>query len=472
MLSNPLIQRYRYSVLRPSHFFVYMTIYISVVILLLFINYTIYKYQDTFCTLQDLCKAIYYQFLAFEIIVLWFWGALSSASAIKDEITGKTYDFFRMLPLTARQKAVGILFGKNLVILLLGAISCIFLVLFGTVGQLGANLQIQTFLALFSITILVNSVALLLSFTPDQKTQKTNVLILLVLFFFLANFMIGVLSSLYKTENLEDAKAWFFVIKLPIFILISLIALYFSCWAIKGILRKFTREDEPLFTRKGALLFMVGFEFILLGLFYPLLGKSSDIEISYLYWMFSLAAALIIPLGALRSFDKYLEYIGLVREKSGSKSVVLHLLVYSNISLVLGLFAIWSAGSLATIFISEIELIQGLSQMLVLFSFYIFLTLLLEVYTLYKPSSGKIGHLLCFIVGVYAILPLILSGIFESKIIYMYSPLGFLFKIMDTSGTSIILLTSIWVVNTLLCVIPLLLVQTRYSHILALRQKM
>jgi len=158
MLNNPLIQRYRYSVLRPSHLLIYITIYISVVMLLLFINYTIYKYQDTFCTQQDLCKGIYYQFLAFQIVVLWFWGAFSSSSAIKEEITGKTYDFFRMLPLTAQQKAIGILFGKNLVVLLLGAISCAFLIFFGSMGGLSANLQIQTFLVLLSITILVNSI--------------------------------------------------------------------------------------------------------------------------------------------------------------------------------------------------------------------------------------------------------------------------------------------------------------------------
>jgi hypothetical protein len=132
--------------------------------------------------------------LTFQIIVLWFCGAFSSASAIKEEITGKTYDFFRMLPLTAHQKAIGILFGKNLIVLLLGAISCAFLIFFGSMGGLSANLQIQTFLVLFSITILVNSTALLSSINPSQKSKKANVFTIVLLGFIFAPFIISALG--------------------------------------------------------------------------------------------------------------------------------------------------------------------------------------------------------------------------------------------------------------------------------------
>ena len=67
---------------------------------------------------------------------------------------------------------------------------------------------------------------------------------------------------------------------------------------------------------------------------------------------------------------------------------------------------------------------------------------------------------------------LILSAIFEIKIIYLYSPLGFFFHILDKPYTDILFLTSIWVINALLCIIPILLVKKRYSYILTLRQKM
>ena len=262
------------------------------------------------------------------------------------------------------------------------------------------------------------------------------------------------------------------MIKLPVLILISLIALYFSCWAVKGILRKFTREDEPLFTRKGALLFMLGFELILLGLFYQHLEKG-ETGISYTYWMISLLAVLVVPFGAIRSFEKYLEYSGLIRANSGSNvNAISRILPHSNISLALGLFVIWSAFSVAVILIGRMEFLQGLYRIWILFTFYLFLMLLLELNILYKSLSSKIGHLLIFIAGVYAILPPILSATFESDTLYVHSPFGFFWALIEEPHTSIPSLTSVWVVNVLLCVVPILLIRKRYSHILKLRQKM
>jgi len=472
MMGNPLIQRYRYSLLRPSHLLVYVTIYISVVLLLLFVNYAFYKHQDTFNSPQELCRGIYFQFLAFQIIILWIWGGFSSASAVKEEITGKTYDFFRMLPLAAHQKTVGILIGKNLVILLLTAINCLLLILSGSIGRLSVNLQSQIFLVLFSIAILINSIGLLSSINPNLKSKKTNALAIVALVFLFGPFLFGSLGALSEIAKLEQVRAWFFAIELPVLILISLVALYFSCWAIIGILRKFTREDEPLFTRKGALLFMLGFELILLGLFYHYLGKA-ETETSYIYWIISLLAVLAVPFGAIRTFDKYLEYSGLFREKSGSNvNNFSRILLHSNISLALGLFAIWTIGSIAIILISRMEFLRGLYWIWILFSFYLFLMLLLELNILYKPVSAKIGLLLCFIAAVYAILPPILSAILESDVLYLHSPVGFFWIMIDEPYTEIPSLISVWVVNILLCLVPALLIRKRYSYIPKLRQKM
>ena len=77
-----------------------MTIYIGVVALLLFLNYTFYKYQSAFRTLTDFYKGLYAQFLFFQSLVLWAWCAHNSGSALKDEVSAKTYDFFKMLPLS------------------------------------------------------------------------------------------------------------------------------------------------------------------------------------------------------------------------------------------------------------------------------------------------------------------------------------------------------------------------------------
>ncbi len=472
MLKNPLIQRYRYSLLRPSHVLVYLTIYISVVLLLLFINYTLYIYQDTFSSPQELCRSIYSQFMAFQVMLLWIVGPFSSASAVKEEITGKTYDFFRMLPLSAYQKTTGILIGKNLIVLFLGAINCLFLIFFGSAGGLSANLQIQVLFVLLSIMILANSIALLSSINPSQKTKTNNALAAIILIYCLGPiFIVPMYISREKIE-LETVTAWFFAIELPLLVLVSLIALYFSCWAIKGILRKFTREDEPLFTRKGALLFMLGFEFILLGLFYHYLGKE-ETEISYAYWMLSLLAAFAIPFGAIRTFDRYLEYIGLMRGQSGLKlNSISRILLHSNISLVFGLFVLWSVGTFVAILLSNMELLRGLYRIWIVFTFYIFLTLLLELDTVYRPLSKKIRFLLGFIAAVYVVLPPILGAIFESETLYVHSPCGFFWAIVEEPYIDMPSLTSVWGLNIIFSVISIMLISKRYNHILKLRRKM
>jgi hypothetical protein len=445
--------------------------------LLLFINYTLYTHQDAFSSPQELCRSIFFQFLALQAIILWICSPFSAASAVKEEITGKTYDFFRMLPLSAYQKTTGILIGKNLVVLFLGAINCLFLIFFGSAGGLSANLQIQVLFVLFSIMILANSIALLSSINPDQKTKTNNVLALILFVYFLGPFFIVPIYISSEIKELEAVTARFFFIEIPLLILISLIALYFSCWAIKGILRKFTREDEPLFTREGALIFMLGFELILLGLFHyylvPNKTNPTNINFSHLYWAISLLAIFAIPFGALRSFDRYLEYIGLIRAKSGSNiNTISRILLHSNISLALGLFVIWSAFSAGVILMSRMEFLPGLYKIWILFTFYMFLTLLSELDILYRPLSKKIRYLLGFIAAVYAILPLILAAIFESQAICAHSPFGIFMTIVERPYTRMPSLTSVWIVNVLLCVVPILLIWKRYSHILKLRQKM
>ena len=154
MVRNPIIQRYRYSTLRPKQLWIYVTIYISIILLIVFINYSAYKYQDSFEDITEFYKSLFYQFLAFQVIILFVWSAYNSGSAIKEEILNKSFDFFRMLPLPAHKKAFGILIGKNLVVLLFAAINLAFLIYFGLAGKISINLQGQILLILISITII------------------------------------------------------------------------------------------------------------------------------------------------------------------------------------------------------------------------------------------------------------------------------------------------------------------------------
>ena len=475
MDNNPLIQRYRYSTMRPKQFWVYVAIYISVILLIIFINYSGYKYQTFFKKITEFYASLYYQFLAFQAMMLVVWGAYNSGSAIKEEIANRSFDFFRMLPLPAHKKALGILIGKNLVVLLFAAINLILLVYFGFMGGISINLQLQALLLIISITILANSVSLLASINPAKKGRGSGVMPVLLAIFFLVPMLINGMILLASTDELQSYKEYFFEIEIPILLLISSIALYFSCWVFKGVLRRFTHEQQPLFTRKGALLFLFGYIFIVFGLCYTYISEEGY-ELIYFYWLATLIPVLLIPLGSRRNLDHYIEYSRFIQSRPNSKKTgITSILMYSNLALAIALFAMWTVSSMGVVFFgncSSIEPISGLHNIFVLLTCYLFLVLLLELHVIYKPVSAKIGLLLGFIAGLYVILPLILSGIFDSKIIYLYSPAGFVVSLFDICGIDWNIKNSFCVMNMLLCVLPALFIWKRYKFIITQRQKM
>lgn len=475
MVNNPLIQRYRYSTLRPKQFWIYVTIYISIILLIVFINYSSYKYQTFFKDITEFYESLYYQFLTFQVIILFIWSAYNSGSAIKEEILNKSFDFFRMLPLPAYKKALGILIGKNLVVLLFGAINLVLLIYFGLAGEININLQGQVLLILISITILANSTSLLSSINPAKKSKSSGIVLILLAVFFLVPMMINAVVALSSVDELERYPVYFFKIKIPILLLISLIALYLSCWVFKGILRRFTHEQEPLLTRKGALLFLLGYIFIVVGLYYAYIPEERP-ELIYSYWLITLIPILLIPLGSLRNLDKYIEYSRFIQSQPNSrKTGLVPIVMYSNLALAIALFVIWTASSIGTTFFAEyaaMKLGSNLYNIFILLTCYLFLVLLLELYVVYKPASNKIGLLLGFIAVLYVILPLILSAIFESDIIYFYSPAGFIASLFNDSNFNISIKTSFWLMNALFCVFPALLIWKRYNYILTQRQKM
>jgi hypothetical protein len=474
IFNNPLIQRYRYSLMRPRQLWIYITVYVGVVALILFINYTAYQYNEFFETQTRSFRGVFYQFLIFQMVVLWIFGAVGSGSAIREEITGKSYDFFRMLPLSAGQKAAGILVGKNLIVFILTAFNFIFLIIFGRLGELSYSLLGQSVLALLSIAVLADSVALLSSIRQIGSKRKTNIVVLIVLLvIFLPMFVPAVVTLVVKFQTLEYMTGTFYTTELPILILVSLIALYFSCWSIKGILRKFTHEDEPLFNRIGAFFFMLGYEFVLFGLFYQRLEDGAW-RINYWFWLFSLLPVLLIPFGSIRSFDSYLEHSGLIRSKSANnKTLISQLFLYSNLSLDLGLFIVWAICATGTTLITRQDLICDLSNVFTLFTFYLFIISLFELYVVYVPVSNKVGILLGFIAFVYMFLPLIVSEILNNEIVRLHSPLGFFSDILiHESGPDTWTKIFICLINLALCIIPFILISKRYKHILAAREKM
>lgn len=462
--------------MRPRQFWIYMTIYISTLLLIFLINYSGYKNQVIYETATALSKSLYYQFLVLQVIVLWIWGSFNSASAIRDEVFDKTYDFFRILPLSARTKAAGILAGKNLIVFLFGACNFVLMTGCGIAGGLKPMLQVQIILVIAAVTILTNSVALLFSINSKGKKRRSEIIGFVLLAFFLGPAIINGVLALAGIENIETKQARVYEFEVPVLILASLVAVYFSCWAIKGLLRKFTREDEPMFSRLGALLFMLGYELVVLGFFYHYLinvpqGMFAR-GINMGFWCVSLLPALMIPLASIRTFDRYLEFAGRLPGSSGRMLRFLRLKFYSNMSLWLLLFTIWAVFAMGTTWLCRLPLIENLVTIAVIFTFYIFALLLLEVYVVVSPNTPKIGVLLAFVLGVYAILPLILAGVLEIEGFVSHSPFGYFVNLLDKPQRQLLTDVRVIAVNLLLCIVPAVVVISRYVNVIKTRQKM
>lgn len=463
--------------MRPRQFWVYMSIYIATLLLMFLINYSGYETSEMYKTLPELFKSVFYQLLVIQIITLWIWGTFNSGSAIGEEVVDKTYDFFRLLPLTPRAKTIGILVGKNLIVLLMAGCNFILMVAMGVAADLNKMLLAQMILTLVCGAILTNSLTLLSSINPKGRRSKAGIVGFIVLAFILGPVTINGIVELSNVTNAEKVMGHFFEFKLPVMILVSIIALYFSCWTIKGILRKFTYEDEPMFTRAGAFLFILGYEFVAFGLFYHYLFQvksSYEMErtgLNFAFWLVSFLPVLVVPLGSVRTIDKYLEFAGHIISRTGGKLGLTRLTLFSNLSLGLGLFAIWAPLAVASTYLTGMPITDRLVNIGVIFTFYVFLLLLLELYVVISPSINKIGVLLIFIIAAQTILPLIFAGIFKVEGLASLSPFGYIGYMVDKDRDFSI---DLWVVvvNILLCVIPTILIFSHHTDVIKARQRM
>lgn len=476
--SNPLIRRYSRSLFRRSHLWVYLTIYISVVLLLLFLNVVGRELDEESAIGRTFFQGLYHQFLMAEIAILWVWSALNSRSALREEVANKTYDFFRLLPLSALQKAVGILVGKNLLCLLLAVVTLVPMTLFGLLGGLPVSLQAQILLVVASVAFCVNAVVLLSSSASAKRQGKMGVGMGLVLLVFFGPFVFGPgLALLRAGAWLQEAATHhvtFYRIEVPVLMLIIFLALYFGLWNLLGILRKFTFEGALLFTRPAAILFLLGYELIVLGLFLPHLpgGKIS----LYSSWLVvSLLPVLSIPTGSINDRARYLEALGRRPAHPGSsgRGMLSLLLQQCNLSLGIVLFAIWLVFFVTVSHSERIATAQLIKDAVVLASCYVFLLLLLELCVVYEPIHGKIRVLIMFVLLLYLFLPLILAATLAVPSLHLYSPLGFLadFTSFDTPRRA-----GLWMavlgVNVALGVVPALAIRRQYMQILSLRRTM
>jgi len=473
---NPLLRRYRYSLFRPSQLWVYLTVYAVVIALLLFINHSVARMAPPPINYPRLFDRVYYQLLTLAFLILCGWASLNSGTAISHEVASKTYDFFRLLPISAAKKTVGTLVGRNLIALLLGGITLVLAVIFGALGSISAFLQVQMVFLLVSGALLTNTAALLASSTNPKRPRKTSTLTWIVLILFLGPLVVQVFFLPYlaitQAKMAEHIRVGFYNLRIHVLILAALLGVYFSAWSTIGIIRKFTREGEPLFTRSGAILFVLGYELIALGL---LIGRLyGNRYAAYVFWMISVFPVLLVWLGSLRGFDDYLERCRLTGvNKPSGRALARTLVAHSNLASAVILFGIWTVFAACVghrAWVDAPRLTTALSAVL---SFCLLAALLGELYVIYKPALPNIGVLVGFIVIVDFFLPLILSSAMRIPALQLYSIIGFFVHLFDSDAYRFVA-TERWVlvVNVLLSLAVAVPIASRYSRILALRKSM
>ena len=124
-----------------------------------------------------------------------------------------------MLPVSAGQKAVGILVGKNLIVLLLSFINLIFCIVLGLLGREDNSWMSQSFLILLTVAVLINSVALLSSIKPLGKKKKNNIATIILVAFFLGPFLIRLVLSMVRGRRMfRRIMGSFYGFELPMMI--------------------------------------------------------------------------------------------------------------------------------------------------------------------------------------------------------------------------------------------------------------
>lgn len=474
MFGNPLIRRYRYSLMRPAQFWVYVGIYISVVAMMLLINYSNYSIQYPLKEITDLYDSLYIQFLVIESFLLLLWGTFNCGSAISTERTERTYDFFKMLPLPAYKKMLGILIGRNLVVLLLAAINLFFLLFFAVNGTTDTKLLLETLFALFSAGCLSNMVGLLSSLCSRGKSKGGRVGAVILMLVFGVPMLINGILEINDVQNLQGTYAEFYGLKVPVLILASLILLYFAGWTVIGLLRKFNKDELPLITRLGSMLFITGYEAILIGLLTPYLVTYTR-EMIVTYWWMSVIPLICLPFGTAYDIQNYQEFTASARRKNLSPAKTrFNFLIMSNITHGIAIFVLWAITSYIFYLCPPLfrlhppYSITQLSTIILTFAcFYLFLLLLLEFAVTHQTAHGKVTLLAGFIGAVYFIFPIIIGGIFDNDTIITLSPGGFFAAVLSPDFSEPIMFTRICLYNLLLSVLVAMPVARKYARLIS-----
>ena len=471
MLHNPLLQRYRFSQLRPRQIGIYGFIYVAIVSMIVLMNYTVFTTLRSFIFGDfelpfTMWQAMFYQFLGLQVIILWVWASYNSGTALTKEILNKSYIFFKLLPITPLQKALGVLFGTNLIAYTFGAFNIGIMAVLAAIADIRPLWVFYDVLMILAVAALLNTMTLLLSINPDAKnSRRIGTLIIIGGGIWALMTMMGILlaSGRMQTHFPEEISIKFFSISLPGMVLFALILFYFTGWVLLGILRKFQHERESLFTLPGSAIFMVAFEILTLGVFWPYLALKSAFygQRILCFW-----ALVLVNLGTLRQLGAYFEHCRKIQKRSAG--IILGLVKFFRHTTIfwgICLYAIWGAALFIVARIPRLPAGDLLFPLLNLFGFYLVALLLLELFVLFRHVHASVKVFLIFLGMVTILLPIVLFRFLENEQLYLHSVIGYMANLVTpflVRGGNASVQWRVFGVNLLVCALPLVVIISKY----------
>jgi hypothetical protein len=250
----------------------------------------------------------------------------------------------------------------------------------------------------------------------------------------------------------------------PVFVMVSIYALYLAAWSFKGAVRKLNSPHEPQFTRFGALLFTVGMQILVFSAVWTILLSEPEGSEAACVWIVTFIPLPIISFASSRSYELYMETSG--------ETTRVRFLIQSNVFTSLLMLALWAGGVLLTGLspsARDYSLQEQAWVIIYLGSFFLVICLLVEWHVVLRAAYEMIHLLVLFLLGLYFILPLILAGVFSSDFLYQHSPLGAMFAVAAQAGSTEDVALLPVVVNILFCSLLLVPIFSGYKRIVAPR---
>jgi hypothetical protein len=187
-------------------------------------------------------------------------------------------------------------------------------------------------------------------------------------------------------------------------------------------------------------------------------------------------ALVLVNLGTLQQVAVYFEKIRKIHAHSSQGiSAIIRFLRHTSLAWGICLFGVWTIALLALSRIPSLPFSDVRFPIINLFGFYLIALVLLEVYVLYRHLQISVKIFLIFVALVIILLPVVLFRFLENEQIYLHSVIGYMANLITpflVRGGNASMQWRVFLINLLICALPLLLIFSKYRGFFKLRNNM